>query len=84
MKSDYVRHPEQKPDEVFMGNCTTKEFSAMDWNTKRMGFFAYNVDESKLDNGGVYNPTFVKRQEVEEWIQTHPEIAHAFAATLET
>jgi hypothetical protein len=69
------RHPEQREDEVFLGNCALEGFIECGWKTRRLGFRAYGRDGNPLkdeirDLDSEYwerhasRPMFVKAEEV--------------------
>lgn len=56
-------HPEQRDDEVFLGNCTEDGFNTIGWKTKRLGETAYDVDGNKISSVTWLRPAFRKRDE---------------------
>lgn len=56
-------HPERRDNEVFWGNCRSKEFISLKWQTKRTGKIAYNSQGHKISNPKVF-PVFVKEVEI--------------------
>jgi len=66
-----LQHPEQKMDEVFLGNFTPHDFAAVSWKTKRTGGFAYCQDGRlypEQKRHGV-KPAFASRAEIEQFIE---------------
>jgi|JI10StandDraft_1071094.scaffolds.fasta_scaffold06200_24 hypothetical protein len=68
-------HPEQREDEVFIGNCALDGFQECGWKTRRLGFRAYGRDGHPLndhirDLDSAYwerhasRPMFVKTEEL--------------------
>jgi hypothetical protein len=57
-----MKHPEVKPDELFLGNHTRDEFQSIGWKGKRFGKVALNA-KGKPISAGLF-PVFVKRAEV--------------------
>ncbi len=89
------RHPEQKEDEIFLGNACHADAQKSYWKSSRFGNVAYQLDgkvipysESK-DYFGVsfdrLRPWFIKKSEVERRIQSLPEERGIYseAATLQ-
>jgi hypothetical protein len=57
-----MKHPEVKPDELFLGNYTRDAFQSIGWKGKRMGKVALDA-EGKPIPAGLF-PVFVKPAEV--------------------
>ncbi len=58
------KHPEQIPDEVFIGNSDENDFiNNIGWKTKRRGEVAYDKNGKPLSKYTF--PVFVKRWEIE-------------------
>jgi hypothetical protein len=66
------KHPECRPDEVFLGNSCSNVFmfggkstwSETGWESKRQGKVAYDRDGKRITNSNMF-PVFVLRQELE-------------------
>lgn len=58
-------HPEQQPDEIYLGNTVPSNLDKSEWKTKRLGI------KCMLQAGTLYiseylKPWFIKRSEVQE------------------
>ena len=62
-------HPEQEPDEIYMGNATRGDAAKSSWRSSRFGSTPLKADGSPL-NGSDLRPWFIKRSEVEQAIET--------------
>lgn len=78
--SSQMHHPEQQPDEIYMGNCEVKDLYGS-WKTSRLGRIARNssgvpllqpLHPYKTDKTF---PWFIKRSEV-EWAISAEKIAN--------
>lgn len=75
-----IHHPEQKEDEIYMGNESTSNFlyhkqPACVWKSKRLGRQAFYFDGTPIKDG--MRPVFIKRSEVEAAISDKYRKAHA-------
>ena len=64
-------HPEQQRGEVFVGYFNKKEFTALEWTTKREGQMVFGDDGNIIGQGKVFLehrrfPVFILRTEREE------------------
>ena len=71
MKTKQIHHPEQQPDEIYMGNTHGKPVTA--WQTVRIGKQAYDIYNMSIIQG--LSPWFIKRKEVEDCIASSTNIA---------
>lgn len=67
-----THHPEQRPDEIYLGNTDANGFSRSGWVSKRLGNHVqyphgYRLGEPR---GEGYYPWFIARSEVEMAIKT--------------
>lgn len=62
-----MRHPEQRDDEIFLGNYTPEDRKAIGWKLLRCGEFAYRTDGSPYpyQEEHAVKPLFVRRSEVQ-------------------
>lgn len=60
-----VRHPEAEKGEVFLTNIPEEGFAKCGWETKRMGFTAYDAAGRRMTTYTVF-PLFVQRSELTE------------------
>jgi hypothetical protein len=65
-----ANHPEKKPSERFIGNCTIKQFHQIRYRSKRLGQVAcdnFGRKLTKIDplGGRDYFPVFAKSEEIE-------------------
>ncbi len=58
-------HPEQRDDEIYMGNQSADGVNRMLWQTRRLGNIAYAKNGEPLRN---LHPVFVARLEIENKI----------------
>jgi len=68
-----TRHPEQRDDELYLGNTDPDQFHKSAWVTKRMGNVARYGDGRAVESagyGGEMRPWFILRSEVEQKIRT--------------
>ncbi len=67
------QHPEQKPNEVYIGNFTVVDFEKNLWATKRKGDIAYNTKEKIIKKTGNSEkdlfPVFMEISEFQERIK---------------
>jgi hypothetical protein len=64
-----MKHPEQKENEVFLGNFTKGGYYSIGWKTKRVGEIAYYADISKViphNYNPKYYPIFVQSAELQK------------------
>lgn len=61
-------HPEQRPDEIYMGNATREDVARSSWRTSRLGNTPLMADGSPLNSHDL-RPWFIKRSEVEQAIR---------------
>lgn len=67
-----MKHPEQKEDEIFLGNETYDFFkNGIGWKTKQFGLIAYDKNGNIISEKGIF-PIFIKRAEVEERLKLDP------------
>ena len=59
------KHPEQRDDEIYLGNVTEAEYELLSWVNKRLGRFAYNYEGRIVTSRDKYFPMFLARSEVE-------------------
>jgi len=66
-----MKHPEQRPDEIYLGNARPGDLSDSSWKTSRLGKVGLQADGSPLGkhNAERLRPWFIKRAEVEATIQ---------------
>jgi hypothetical protein len=57
-------HPEQEPDEVYLGNTTIEGVMRSSWRTSRLGEYPLCADGSPY-KGTDLRPWFIKRSEVQ-------------------
>lgn len=57
-----MRHPEQRPDEVFVGNM--QNLSYVGFTNKRMGRIAYDITGKMLDPINGLFPIFVATEDI--------------------
>jgi hypothetical protein len=62
-------HPEQQPDELYMGNTMPEEVGQSSWRTTRLGETPLNIHGETITNSRL-KPWFIKRSEVEAAIRT--------------
>lgn len=68
--SQYLIHPEQKPEEVFIGNSNNEIFKGMRWKSKRKGNIAYELLTNKILKKKDLFPVFVNKEEMENHRQS--------------
>lgn len=61
-------HPEQQPDEIYMGNTTLDGVLGSSWKTSRLGNVALSSSGEPLETWDNYKPWFIKVSEVESAI----------------
>ena len=59
------KHPEQRDDEIYLGNATETEYEVSSWVNKRLGEVAYNHWGQVVTSRDNYFPMFLARSEVE-------------------
>lgn len=57
------KHPEIRPDEIWVTNITPGDWHRIGWKTKRAGQIAYGMDENPVKS---LFPVFVQRAELEQ------------------
>lgn len=58
-------HPEQGPDEVYLGSYLRDEFGEICWETARMGRQPHDADGRQMScDIGAFFPVFIKRTEL--------------------
>lgn len=66
---NYESHPEQKDDELFIGNASERSFKNILWKTKRKGKIPYSVVTGKpLVDSNLF-PIFITKQEKQDYIE---------------
>ena len=55
--SETWKHPEQRDDEVYLGNFDNFGYAIIGWRTKRMGNVAYRDDGNLLNDKNLF-PVF--------------------------
>jgi hypothetical protein len=60
-------HPEQKKDEVCIGNTNDDLYKRIGWKTKRKGKISYWIDNTKIDDTPNIFPVFVKKEEFDDF-----------------
>lgn len=66
MSTETKHHPEQKPDEIYMGNTSIEGFLQSGWKTKRRGITPLGSNGLPLDRCSAEDlrPWFIKTDEV--------------------
>ncbi len=62
-------HPEQRPDEIYLGNTRPEDLWKSSWRTSRLGENPLMVDGTPY-TGGNLNPWFIKKSEVQAQIDS--------------
>ena len=64
-------HPEQREDEIYMGNTDDRGFLLSSWVSKRMGEVAYQINGALVDaiSAAQLHPWFIVADEVEQAIR---------------
>jgi len=62
-------HPEQRDDEIYMGNTTPKDFPKSSWITKRMGSISFDINNNPLAPINQLFPWFIAAGEIRQEIK---------------
>jgi len=62
-----MKHPEQLPGEIYLGNIVPSNLVGSAWKTKRLGNQPFKADGTPYE-GGNLKPWFIQRSEVQEAI----------------
>ena len=64
-----MKHPEQQPDEIYMGNSAPETLAKSSWRTSRLGLNPLKADGSPLIGWDDLKPWFIKKSEVQAAIE---------------
>lgn len=78
-----AEHPERKPNEVFLGNFTTRNYEYAGYKTRRRGIVAYMADGNQyhMSERWRISPVFCERTEYEANLNTGSQFVTTLIGT---